>query len=154
LFTAGPKWLAQPPVAAMALRVPLIVNLAGWAAFVAGVHASAALAAFGVAVAAGGFGALALHFARLVRTSRAPDRMHARLVLAGCALGMLLWVAAALALAAGQHTAVRAAYLAGLWGFIALVFVSVSHRMVPFFSGSPLPRLDAWLLWLLAGAVL
>lgn len=154
LFTAGPKWLAQPPVAAAALRVPLIANLAGWGAFVVGVHMNAALAAFGLAVAAGGFGALALRFARLVHTSRAPDRVHARLVLAGCGLGVLLWLAAALALAAGQHAIVRAAYLAGLWGFIALVFVSVSHRMVPFFSGSPLPRLDASLLWLLAGAVL
>ena len=154
LFTAGPKWLAQPPVAATALRLPLVANVAGWAAFAIGVHVNAALAALGLAVTAGGFGALALHFARLVRTSRAPDRVHARLVLAGCALGVLLWLAAALALAVGQPAAVRAACLAGLWGFIALVFVTVSHRMVPFFSGSPLPRLDAGLLWLLAGAVL
>ena len=33
LFTAGPKWLMQPPVAAAALRAPLVASLAGWALF-------------------------------------------------------------------------------------------------------------------------
>ncbi len=154
LFTAGPKWLAQPPVDAASLRAPVIASLIGWALFIIGTHASVLLAAFGLAISACAFAALALRFARLVHTSRSPDRVHARLVLCGCGVGVLLWLAAAVSLALGHHVIVRAATLAGLWGFIAVVFVSVSHRMVPFFSGSPLPRLDAWLLWLLAGAVL
>lgn len=154
LFTAGPKWLAQPPVDAASLRAPVIASLIGWALFIVGTHASTLLAALGLAISACAFAALALRFARLVHTSRSPDRVHARLVLCGCGVGLLLWFTTAASLALGHHAIVRAATLAGLWGFIAVVFVSVSHRMVPFFSGSPLPRLDAWLLWLLAGSVL
>jgi len=158
LFTAGPNWLSQPPVAAIALRAPVLVKLFGWALFIVGVHAAAWLAATGLALAGAAFAALALRFARLVRTSRSPDRLHPRLILTGCSLGVGLWFAAAASIALDEHAPARAAMLAGLWGFIALVFTTVSHRMVPFFNGSALPRVDArwpsWLLGVMAVAVL
>jgi uncharacterized protein involved in response to NO len=38
-----------------------------------------------------------------------------------------------------------------IWWFVASVFATVSHRMIPFFSASAIPKLDAWrpfwLLW-------
>ena len=35
-------------------------------------------------------------------------------------------------------------------GFVGLVFATVAHRMIPFFSAAAVPRLDAWRpLWLL-----
>ncbi len=158
LFTAGPKWLGQPPVDAKALLRPVIAMLCGWVLFAVGAHASTALAAAGLALAGGAFGALTWRFAGLVRTSRVPDRLHARLVLGGCGLGVVLWLVAAASLALHAPAIARAALLAGLWGFIALVFTTVSHRMVPFFNGSALPRVDArwpaWLLAVMAAAVL
>lgn len=158
LFTAGPKWLGRPAVAARELRLGVGAFVAGWALFGIGVHAHAALAAAGAALAAGGFANLALRFARLVAASTVRDRVHAQLVLAGCAIGSALLGVAAIALAAGEIGIVRAATAAALWGCVALVFVSVVHRMVPFFTASALPLLDAWrptwLLWTLVGAVL
>jgi uncharacterized protein involved in response to NO len=157
LFTAGPKWLALPPVAARAILWPVLVMVAGWLLFMAGLHASARLASLGVVLAAVGWGGLTLRFARLVVQSPASDKVHATVVLAGCCVGWMVLAAAAIGLGSGAWAHVRAATQFGLWGGVALVFVAVVHRMVPFFSASALPALDAWrpmwLLWVLAGGV-
>jgi uncharacterized protein involved in response to NO len=157
LFTAGPKWLDQPAVPARSLLAPLLVMLLGWCAVLAGLHLSADLAAAGMALVAGGWSALCWHFARLVRTSRMPDRVHAGVVALACVVGALtMWVAAG-ALASGSLVILRAATQVALWGFVATVFAAVSHRMIPFFSASALPRLDAWrpmwMLWLMVSVL-
>jgi uncharacterized protein involved in response to NO len=63
-----------------------------------------------------------------------------------------LWLAAA-ALALDATLLLRTSTQIALWGFAATVFATVSHRMIPFFSASALPLLDAWrpmwLLWVL-----
>jgi uncharacterized protein involved in response to NO len=157
MFTAGPKWLGQPPVQAGALRVTVIAHVTGWLLFIAGVHLHVMLAAAGVALAAGAFANVTLRFARIVAASAVPDQVHARLVLAGCALGTVALFAATCGLAFEQAEWLRAAVHGGLWACIALVFVAVIHRMVPFFSAAAVPALDAWrplwLLWTLVAAV-
>jgi uncharacterized protein involved in response to NO len=153
LFTAGPRWLGLPDVPAAALRVPVALMLGGWLLALAGFHAAAPAAALGLAAAALGWSALVLRFAGLLRASRAPDPLHARLVAAAGAAGALALWAAAAALALGQPLAARTAALAALWGFLVPTFAVVSHRMLPFFTASALPALDAWrpqwLLWTL-----
>ncbi len=157
LFTAGPKWLARPAVPASTLRLPLVAGLLGWPVFVVGAHLHAPLAAGGLALAATGFGLITWRFHTLVRASTVADRTHPRLVLTGCAIGTLLLASAAVALALGHIAGVRAALHAGLWACMTLVFVSVVHRMLPFFSTVAVPWLDAWrplwLLWVLVAAV-
>lgn len=155
LFTAGPRWLALSDVAARTLLVPVLLMLAGWALALAGFHAGALLAGAGVALVAAGWTVLCLKFIGLLRSSRAPDRVHATLVGAACTLGALALWAASLALVLDHVTLLRAATQVALWGFAATVFAVVSHRMIPFFSASALPLLDAWrpmwLLWLMVG---
>ena len=67
-----------------------------------------------------------------------------------------MWVAVG-ALALQDVAVLRAATQVALWGFVATVFVAVSHRMIPFFSASALPALDAWrpmwLLWTMVAAL-
>jgi uncharacterized protein involved in response to NO len=152
LFTAGPKWLAQPEQPARALLPTVVAATTGWALFLPGVHLSAALAAAGLALVAFGWSVFALRFARLVLTSRVADRIHARWVGVACGVGAIaLWLAAA-SLAAQREDLARAAVQLGLWGFVALIFATVAHRMIPFFNDSAMPGLDlrrpAWLLWL------
>jgi uncharacterized protein involved in response to NO len=158
LFTAGPRWLNVTGPSALQLRLPIVAMLAGWGVFIVGVHDDAQVAGIGLAAVALGWSLLVGRFAGLLRASRVADKTHPRLVAGGSVLiALLLWLAAAGVLA--QHeTWVRAAALAGLWGGIALVYTSVAHRMIPFFSASAVPLLDAWrpmwLLWTLAGALL
>ena len=144
LFTAGPRWLLLPPVAARSLVWPVAAMLSGWAVVWVGVHAWHGLAAAGLAMVALAMALLTARFARLVRQSRVPERDHAHIVLLGCVVLVLGLAGAAFAVAREHDALARAAAHAGLWGGAGLVFVSVSHRMIPFFTASALPALDAW----------
>ena len=156
-FTAGPRWLGLPEVPTAVLRVPLLSMLAGWLVALLGLHLAAPWAAAGVAAVALGWSAVVRRFVGLLRASPAPDKLHPSLLAATAALGALaLWVAAA-ALALGDDTALRAATRLALWGFLAPLFVTVAHRMLPFFTASALPLQRAWrpnaLLWAMLAAV-
>ena len=156
LFTAGPRWLALPDVDARSLRAPVAAMVGGWALVQPGWHFSAALAAVGVVLVALGWSALVLRFGRLLRASRAPDKLHPALVTLCCAAGAVALWAAAAALAIGELWLLRAATQLAIWGFLVPVFATVSHRMIPFFTASALPTLDAWrptwLLWVMVSA--
>ncbi|MCY4756294.1 NnrS family protein [Pelomonas aquatica] len=159
LFTAGPRWLALPAVAARTLLAPLLQFGAGWATVLAGVHAAALLAALGMALVAVGWLRLLLRFAALLRASRAPDRLHARWLLAAGAIGVAAMLLACRALARGDVPQLRAAAQLGLWAFVLPVFTVAWHRMIPLFAATALPRLEALgeraqLLLLLAGPAL
>ena len=144
LFTAGPKWLGLPEVRASKLKLPVLAMLLGWAVALAGFHLHTVLAGLGVALAAAGWTALVARFAGLLRQSHVPDRLHARVIaVAGGVGAAALWAAAA-GLALGEVTTTRVATQVALWGCLASIFVAVSHRMLPFFTVSALPTLDAW----------
>jgi uncharacterized protein involved in response to NO len=160
LFTAGPRWLGHPPVPARALAPALLAQLAGWAVFLLGAHGPDAafgkvFGALGLAAVATGWSQVWWRFQGMLRTSRSPDRSHARLIAAAGGVGVLcLWTAAA-SMAAGEGGLVRTVTLVALWSFIGTTYVTVTHRMIPFFSAAALPVLDAWrphwLLWSLVG---
>jgi uncharacterized protein involved in response to NO len=162
LFTAGPKWLGLAPVPAHAIAGALASQWAGWGVLLlASVAPNAELArllgGLGVAAAAAGWGRLVWRFLSLVAVSPVADRLHASVIAVAGAVGAMLWVAAAGALAVGDFALVRLLALTGLWVFIGVVYVTVAHRMIPFFSASALPSLDAWrptwLLWVFAGTL-
>ncbi len=158
VFTAGPKWLRLPPVDARSL-VPAVASMvAGWALFVAGVHTQPLHAAFGLVVVAMAWLAILRRLARLLRAGTEGDRTHLRVILGAGGVGALALLATAACLVFDREDAARAALQAGLWGFIAPVFVAAAHRLVPFFGDSASPRLAAWwpqwLLWTLIGLCL
>lgn len=156
LFTAGPKWLGQPAVEAHTLLQPLLAMLAGWLAFLLAVHGrepafGQTVGTFGLCAVLWGWAGISARFVALLRTSPVHDRIHATLAAVACGVGALALAAVAFGLAEGDFALMRAATQGALWGFVGLVFASVAHRMIPFFSASALPSLDAWRpLWLLA----
>lgn len=159
LFTAGPKWLGLPPVDARVLIGPVAAMLAGWGVFGLGVHATDAvlgtvLGAAGVGAVASGWGALVGRFVVLTRASRVADRMHAKIIAGAGVVGVFALSAASFGIASGAFDIARAAVLLALWLFIGVVYVTVAHRMLPFFTSSALPLLDAWRpAWLLASFI-
>lgn len=157
LFTAGPKWLQMPEVPARAILPAVATTGAGWVLVLCGSHLHHLLSAMGAALAACGWGMVTWRFIGLVRLSRARDKLHASLIALASALGVLaMWFAAA-GLALRDYGVIHLAAQLGLWLFIVPVYVSVAHRMIPFFTASALPVLDAWrpnwLLWTLLGFV-
>lgn len=153
LFTAGPKWLGVQPLAPRQLRVPLLLQATGWLLCLAGAHLHGLTALAGLVLACAGLAWVTALFWGLIRRSRADDQVHARTVGAACIVGCLSLAGLALGLLLGEPDVARACILTGLWGFVVVVYVSVAHRMIPFFTASALPRIDAWrpfwVLWLM-----
>jgi uncharacterized protein involved in response to NO len=154
LFTAGPRWLALPDVAARTLLRPVLAMGLGWACALVGFHWATALAALGLATVTAGWVAVLGRFARLVGASRVPDRLHARAVLAAGGIGALAMAAGAQGVGLAQFDLARAAALLAIWGFLAPTFAIVAHRMLPFFTAGALPMLAAWRPNWLLGAML
>ena len=153
LFTAGPKWLGLPDVPGSSLVRPVLLLSGGWLLALPGFHLWAPLAGAGMAVSALGWGMLMWRLLRLLRASPAPDKLHATGVAVAGSVGLLAMVAGAVAVTLGDVALARAAAQLSLWGFLAPTFTIVSHRMLPFFTASALPFLDAWrpnwLLWVM-----
>lgn len=155
LFTAGPKWLGVQPLAPRQLLVPLLCQAGGWLVWLIGAHLHGLTALAGLLLAGVGQAWVTALFWGLIRRGRAEDQLHARAVGAGCVVGCLSLAGLALGLLLGAPAVARACVLTGLWGFIVVVYVSVAHRMIPFFTSSALPFIDAWrpfwVLWLMLG---
>ncbi len=153
LFTAGPKWLAVAPPAARQLLAPLLLQAGGWLLWLTGAHLHGLTALAGLVLACAGLSWVTLMFWRLIRRSRAEDRLHARSVGVACLVGCLSLAGVALCLFLGLPALARAWVLTGLWGFVVAVYMVVAHRMIPFFTSSAMPLINAWrpfwALWLM-----
>ena len=150
LFTAGPKWLGQPAIDARMLLRPVTTYTIAWIGYIAAVHVDAVAAAVCVALAAVAWTSVVFAFAQMVHRSQVVDRSHAKLVLAGISAGALALWCISLALIFDAFTAARIAVLIGIWGCMAIVYVAVTHRMIPFFTANVVPMLNAWRpMWLL-----
>lgn len=144
LFTAGPKWLGVSGPSARRLVPALLAQAAGWFVWLGGSHVHAAFAVTGLSLAAIGLAAMATMFWHLIVASREADRMHATTVGAALIVGCLCLVGIGVSLLTGVGTAARLFMLTGLWGFIVVVYVTVAHRMIPFFSAPPMRPVQGW----------
>lgn len=144
LFTAGPRWLGVEGPAARQLAPCLLAQAGGWLLWLAGGHVDATLAAAGLLIAAGGLLVMTLEFQALVRESTVEDRVHARCIVLALVFGSACLMALPLALLAGAASLQRGLVLGSLWGFVVPVFVTVAHRMIPFFTSGALPMAQAW----------
>lgn len=147
LFTAGPKWLHVPPYTARQVLPALLCQAAGWVLWLAGAYLHVAVAAGALALVTAGLGWMYALFARLVAASGVADRVHAKVVLAAGVLSTLCLGAAALALLASRLDVALALLRTALWGGMAVTYVAVAHRMIPFFTSNALPLVQAWRPW-------
>ncbi|MGP1629391.1 MAG: NnrS family protein [Giesbergeria sp.] len=134
LFTAGPRWLQVEPWPVARLRIPLWLQAGGWLVWLVAVHGSQRMAFAGVVLALVGMVWVTALFWRLVLRSKAEDQMHTRTVGAAFGLGTLCVAGLAGSVALGAWDVARLFVLSGLWAFVVVVFVTVAHRMLPFFS--------------------
>lgn len=135
LMTALPKWVAMGPLE-QRQYVPAFVGMAaGWLTFYGGL-AFPGLLPFGLTLVAAGWIAGWWPLFSNVRASINEYKTHAWLVLAALAAGALGCLILAAGLMFSDARFVSVAIEIGLWLFLVPVFFSVTHRMLPFFSGS------------------
>jgi len=144
LFTAAPKWLRVSGPSARRLAPALLAQAAGWFAWLCGSHVHAAFAATGLSLVLIGLGGTTTMFWRLMAASREEDLLHARAVGVALVTGCLCLAGVGVSLLTGAGAAARLFVLTGLWGFIVVVYVTVTHRMIPFFSPPPMPTVQTW----------
>lgn len=150
LFTAGPKWLGVDGPEARAVLPAVALQALAWPLWLSGVHLSARLAVLALLLAAAGQALAGARFLGLLRASDADDTVHARLVALGWAVGALSLLGLAWGVGRDDPESARRWLHTGLWGFVALVYVTVVHRMVPFFTSSALPLVRLWRpMWVL-----
>ena len=156
LFTAGPKWLGVEAPLAQDLRVPLLSLAAGWLLWLTGAHLHAGVAWAGLALAMVGLVWMTVQFWGRIRRSQAEDQLHARVIGTACVVGCVSLAGLLLSLVFEAHATARAWIFTGLWGFVVVVYVTVAHRMIPFFTSSAMPMVQAWrpfwVLWLMLAA--
>lgn len=155
LFTAGPNWLNVAPYKAPQLLAPLGLQAAGWWLWLAGAQLGFTLAMIGLTLAGLGLAWTVGLFWRLIRASRQTDRVHALVIGCGGIVGVLSLAGVGLALLAGQDALALVWVRTALWGFVVVTFVTVAHRMIPFFTSGVLPMIEIWrpfwVLWLMVG---
>lgn len=157
LFTAGPKWLGVQGPDAAAITPALTLQATGWLLWLAGAHLGLQVAVAGAFVAGVGLAAQNALFWRLWRASAQHDRVHATVIAVAGALGALCTVGMGVAMTLGAWPVTMALVHTALWGFVVATYVSVVHRMIPFFTSGVLPMIEVWrpfwVLWLMLGAV-
>lgn len=154
LMTAAPRWQGAPPVPPAVYVATFLLLAAGWLGVDAGLFLPALLPV-GLGLALAGWLMAANALLGVARHAN-PERRHAWV--AAIALGMGAGgLAAFLAyVSGGPAWLAQTSLTLGIWGFLLPVFATVAHRMLPFFSGSVLPkyvlRRPYWALWLLLAA--
>lgn len=136
LMTALPKWVAMGPLAQRQYVPAFFLLVAGWGLFYAGLFIAHALIPAGLLVVALGLAAGGWSLFSTVRASMNDHKAHAWLVLSAIACGVVGIVFFAIGLALADSFWVQMGIEIGLWLFLVPVFFSVTHRMLPFFSGS------------------
>ena len=156
LFTAGPKWLGVDALPVSALRHALLALAAGWLLWLVGGHLHAGVALAGLLLASAGLVVMTVQFVGRIRLSRAEDQLHARVIGSACVVGCISLIGLWASLWLDAYALARAWIFTGLWGFVVVVYVTVAHRMIPFFTASAVPGVQAWrpfwVLWLMLAA--
>lgn len=138
LMTAGPNWLGAGRMPRAAFAPSALVMAVGLIAFYCGLLAGRPLAAAGAALHAAGWlwGTAAL--VRLAYVHWNPNARYALVIFMFVGIGLAGDVLFATAVATGVFTYMRDTLHGAIWFFLLPVYLGVSTRMVPFFSGRAL----------------
>ncbi|WP_084612755.1 NnrS family protein [Pseudogulbenkiania sp. MAI-1] len=144
ILTAGPRWLnVAAPSRRSYLAIPALMA-AGLVLWLAGLAFGSTLSVAGLLSYTLGFAGLVLVFGKTIAASPQADRRHAIAVELAFAVGLAGLLAALYWLLSGDITGWAVMRDLALWGFLLPVFLTVSHRMVPFFSSTVLTGYQAW----------
>jgi len=152
LMTALPRWVGAPALEEGRYLPPFLLLLAGWGAFYLALLVPLLLPIALLLVATGwSWGLWSLIDA--ARRGTNPDKRHAWAVLGALGVGVPGVLVFAVGLQSGDAGWVRAAIEMGVWCSVLPVFFIVSHRMLPFFSSTVIPRYTIYrsmpLLWVM-----
>jgi uncharacterized protein involved in response to NO len=154
LMTALPSWMErEKPGPGQYLPATALMFL-GVTLFYPGIYWSEILIYLGIALQLTGWLVGLYALGQRVHT-RGRDRRHALLAVAGIGAGSAALLVFDFAMVTHAPGAAAVALSSSIWVFLLPVFLTVAHRMIPFFSSRVLPGYRIvrpyWALWTLAG---
>lgn len=158
LMTAAPNWVNGKKVERAHYVPSFLFMAAGIAGFYPALLIGRSALAACVFLYLAGWLASSLALMHVVLSSDARDKIHAHIVVGNVFVGWFGGIAYLLWLLNGNAIWLHASLTMGVWLFLLPTFLSVSHRMIPFFSSMVLsnyrPRRPyAHLFALLAGMI-
>jgi uncharacterized protein involved in response to NO len=147
-FTAGPRWLAVNASDRYFLTTG-VCYFSGIVLVVGGAVLAPVIQSVGFAMMLCAWLSATWRWASLVRQSAVADKVHP-LVLLGAMIGGVLALIAALVWSAGLVSAWIVARQLAFFCFLLPIFLTVCHRMLPFFSSGVIKPYVSWRpYWLL-----
>lgn len=146
IFTAGPRWINAPTPGNNAWLA--VLYLLGLILALDGFSQGGRAPVIGLALMLLVFLMALWRWTQCLRLSQSDDKRHARRVWVGFLAGALTLVSGLgwvmMNNAMGQVHAWLFAKQLAFFGFLLPVFLTVGHRMIPFFTQSALPQNPAW----------
>lgn len=153
LFTTYPNWMNGEKVKPRGYLSTCVLMLCGVLLFYIGLAVGKELSIVGVAVMLIGWSLAVYVLLRILFTAAAQDKRHAKVISIALLMGWLGLTAYLLWLVTGNPFMIDFSNHIGVWFFLVPIVLTVSHRMIPFFSSRVLDNYvmvrPFWLLWLM-----
>ncbi|AKH37469.1 MULTISPECIES: NnrS family protein [Nitrosomonas] len=134
LFTTFPNWMNGEKIKPRYYLATCIFMAGGMALFYAGLYISKTLLVAGIATMLTGWGIAIIALLRVLLQTQAQDKRHARVASVALIFGWLGMVAYLVWLLTDHSLFLDFSRQAGIWFFLLPILLTVSHRMIPFFS--------------------
>lgn len=157
VMTTFPRWMSGKEIPASRYVTAFVLLFAGNVLFYVGLFTQKQVLLFAVACTLAGWAVGMYALLRVVLETPLSDKLNPVVILVSLLMGWLGLAAYWGWLACGYMRLLQFSTQAGLWLFLVPLFISVGHRMIPFFTMSALPQLKItrpdWPWWvLLAGS--
>lgn len=143
IYTAGPRWLGVESPSRKAYAPVLLLYTGGGLLFLAARIWTSLLTPALLCHCLGWLAGI-LIWLKQIRKSNSPDKIHAQLVGLAFVLGWLGILSGLLWTISNNPQLWLLSVNLGIWGLLLPVFLTVSHRMLPFFSSTVLQPYLAW----------
>lgn len=153
LFTTYPNWMNGDKVKPREYVATCALMVAGVVLFYVGLLTHKAIIILGIELMLIGWSVAVYVLYRILLNTPAQDKRHARVISIALLMGWLGVAAYLLWLVTEDPVMLDFARHAGIWFFLLPIVLTVSHRMIPFFSSRVLDNYEMvrpfWMLWLM-----
>ena len=157
LFTTYPNWMNGEKVKPREYMTTCLLMTIGIMLFYAGLCVDKTLITAGVAIMLAGWSIAVFVLFRILLNTPDQDKRHAKVTSIALFMGWLGVAAYLLWLMTENSIALNFARAAGIWFFLLPIVLTVSHRMIPFFSSRVLDNYvmvrPFWMLWLMLACI-
>ena len=157
LFTTYPNWMNGDKVKSREYMTTCLLMAIGVTLFYAGLCIDKTIATVGVAMMLAGWSVAVVVLFRILISATGQDKRHAMVTSMALFMGWLGVAAYGLWLMTENPAALNFSRHAGMWFFLLPIVLTVSHRMIPFFSSRVLDNYvmvrPYWMLWFMLACI-